>query len=241
MMVSDHQGTDQYLVLQWLHEWYRPEWYLEIGTSDGASLRPATCPSVAIDPAFMIKDGSIVTNKPECHLYQQTSDDFFAREDIGVVLRQPVDLVFLDGMHLCEFLLRDFINIEPYCRPDSVVVLHDCLPVEDAMADRDRDKAINSLPHHQGWWTGDVWRTALALKRFRPDLQISAFDAPPTGLITVTGLDPGSRLLAEPGIPDAMMSWTLDQQQLFGELGVESTRAIDSEDKLRRRFPRLVR
>ena len=241
MTVSDHHGADHYVVLQRLHEWYRPERYLEIGTLDGASLRYATCPVIAIDPEFRIEDASIMTNKPECHLYQQTSDDFFARDDIAVILRQPVDLAFLDGMHLCEFLLRDFINTERYCRPDSVIVLHDCLPVERPMTERDRDKAINILPNHNGWWTGDVWRTALALKRFRPDLQISAFDSPPTGLITVTGLNPQSRLLAAPWIVETMMHWTFDQPGLFRELGVEPTSAIDSQEKVQGRFPRLPR
>jgi hypothetical protein len=47
------------------------------------------------------------------------------------------------------------------------------------------------------FWTGDVWKTVLALKRYRPDLDIFTIAAAPTGLAIVTGLDPSSRILAD--------------------------------------------
>jgi hypothetical protein len=237
MIIADHFGADYRIVLQWFHKWRPPAHYLEIGTLNGQTLQIATCASIAIDPFFQLENGQVVTNKPECHLFQQTSDTFFAREDRPAILRHPLDLAFLDGMHLCEFLLRDFINVEKHCSPNAVVLLHDCLPVEAGMAERVRADAHTVAPHHQGWWTGDVWRTALALKRFRRDLQISAFDAGPTGLIAITGLDPHSRALSEGQVTDSMLSWTLDQVALFRELGIESTAAIDTEVKLRARFP----
>lgn len=43
--------------------------------------------------------------------------------------------------------------------------------------------------HRRIWWTGDVWRCALALKRHRRDLRIVALDAKPTGLILITHTD----------------------------------------------------
>jgi hypothetical protein len=51
--------------------------------------------------------------------------------------------------------------------------------------------------HRKGWWTGDVWRTALALKRFRPGLTMTAIDAKPTGLLIVSGLEPENTVLLD--------------------------------------------
>jgi hypothetical protein len=52
------------------------------------------------------------------------------------------------------------------------------------------------MDHRAGWWTGDVWRAALLLKRRRPDLQITTVDAFPTGLVLITNVDPSSRYLS---------------------------------------------
>jgi len=239
MIGTDHAGKEYPLVLQDFHEWRKPATYLEIGTLEGNTLQLATCASIAIDPDFQIREAARICNKPQCHLFRQTSDDFFASRDPLAILGAPIDMAFLDGMHHCEFLLRDFMNTEKYCTSNSIILLHDCLPVEVGMAVRDPMKAQVSAPHHAGWWTGDVWRTALALKRLRPELQISAFDAPGTGLIAVTNLDPGSITLARgyDAIVGWMMTWSLDLDQLFAELGVESTDTIATAEKMLRRFP----
>ena len=47
-----------------------------------------------------------------------------------------VDLVFIDGLHLFEFALRDFFNAEAWCSRTSTIVLHDCVPIARATADR---------------------------------------------------------------------------------------------------------
>jgi hypothetical protein len=239
MIVPDHQGADYTVVLSWFHRRLKPRTYFEIGTLDGLSLGIADCASIGVDPELRIADGRTICNKPECHLYRATSDSFFDRYNPAAVLGRPIDLAFLDGMHHCEFLLRDFMNIEKHCRKDSVVLLHDCLPVEAGMTARDRAESRPLAPNHQGWWTGDVWRTALALKRYRPDLTIKAFDAPPTGLIAVTGLDPSSRLLGSiyADLIAASFAWNYNPFALFVELGVQSTAAIEADGALEALFP----
>ncbi|WP_375689086.1 class I SAM-dependent methyltransferase [Pseudooceanicola sp. LIPI14-2-Ac024] len=171
------------------HRAVAPGTYLEIGTQKGRSLAPAGGHCIAIDPEFRL-DVPVTEGKESLYLYQGPSDDFFAS---GYLDRQSMtfDLAFLDGMHLFEFLLRDFVNAEARMAPGGRIVLHDCIPFARIMADRDWDRTRTLA------WTGDVWKLVPILKRFRPDLQLEVLDCPPTGLVLISDLDPGSRVLAE--------------------------------------------
>jgi hypothetical protein len=172
--MPDPLGDPYTRTLERLHRALAPKTYLEIGVETGATLALASCPSIGIDPSFRFLDIAVVKRivaKPALLLYQIPSDDFFAVCDPAKLLGGPIDFAFLDGMHRCEYLLRDFSNTERYCRPGSVIALHDCLPVEHPMTERTANtRAID--PRRKGMWTGDVWRTARLLKRRRPDLRI---------------------------------------------------------------------
>src|SRR4051794_28213103 len=89
----------------------KPRTYLEIGSESGASLALPQCASIAIDPHFMLAQ-DVVQGKPICLLFQQTSDQFFAERDPSSLLGGPLDIAFIDGLHLFEVALRDFINVE---------------------------------------------------------------------------------------------------------------------------------
>jgi Methyltransferase domain len=197
LAVAEHAGPAYDLVLAAMHKHLRPKSYFEIGTLTGITLRLASCPSIAVDPMFQIA-GNVLGGKQQCFFFQQPSDDFFAAHSPSQLLGRSVDLAFLDGMHYYEYLLRDFMNIERHCARNSVVVLHDCIPCNIHLARRDANDM--SLKHHAPvptQWAGDVWKTVAALKKHRPDLRIHAYDAPPTGLIVITNLDPRSEVLAE--------------------------------------------
>ena len=75
----------------------------------------------------------------------------------------PIDFAYIDGMHLLEYALRDFIGVEQYSARSSVVAFDDVLPrnVEEAARDR-----------HVMPWTGDVFRIPLVLTEHRPDLVV---------------------------------------------------------------------
>lgn len=192
-----HKGRHYRKVLARLHAVKRPRSYLEIGTATGATLAIARCASIAIDPKFRIAC-DVESGKPACHLFETTSDAFFAAENPSALFGRPIDFAFIDGMHRYEFALRDFMNVEAHCRPDSLIVLHDCLPVDSHMARRElHDKSLNEWASHPGMWAGDTWKTVWILQRYRPDLRIFAFDAPPSGLVVVTRLDPKSQELRQ--------------------------------------------
>jgi predicted O-methyltransferase YrrM len=196
-----HQGTGYLKLLRRLHALRRPRTYLEIGTAAGKTLALAHCASIAIDPRFRLAHDvrqGVPGGKPARHLFEMTSDAFFAAHDPTGLFGGPVDLAFIDGMHHFEFALRDFMNVEAHCRPDSLIVLHDCLPVDAHMARRDpRDRSRASQSHYPNAWAGDTWKALWILQRCRPDLGIFAFDAPPSGLVVVTRLDPTSTVLKQ--------------------------------------------
>lgn len=165
------------------------DWYLEIGCRQGKVLRAVRGKTVAIDPFFKIKT-DVLGVKPQLHLFQCTSDAFFATDFLktsGIAL----SVTFIDGMHLFEYLLRDFINTERNSRPDGVIVMHDCCPFSHAMCTRD----LRNIP--AGAWTGDVWKLIPILRAHRPDLRLDVLDCQPTGLVVVSNLDPGSRVLSD--------------------------------------------
>ena len=122
-----------------------------------------------------------------------TSDQFFEDESrCGELLNTGIDLAFIDGMHLCEYVLRDIVNVERWCSPNGVIVLDDVLPEQLEMADRDR-------PYNA--WCGDVYKIIPALREYRPDLEINVFEAfigpYRKGLAIINGLNPSDKCLSE--------------------------------------------
>lgn len=191
-----HQGIYYRKYLQQIHQVWKPSNYLEIGTETGETLALAQGRAVAIDPEFQLQ-GNAIGRRTETHLFQMKSDDFFARYDLKTFFPDGVDLAFLDGMHLFEYLLRDFLNTEKYSRKDTVVALHDCCPVNTEMANREVNSDRRVDASTRWWWTGDVWKVLPILREFRPDLAVIILDCPPTGIVLVHNLNPGSTALID--------------------------------------------
>jgi hypothetical protein len=183
----DLPGPDYIAVLGHIHQVLQPRTYLEVGVDTGSSLRLAAphTRAIGVDPAPKIREplGANVT------VLTAPSDEAFARFDFRKAFSGlPVDLAFIDGMHNCEFALRDFMNIERMCTRTSTVLIHDCYPLNRLTAERKRQTVF---------WSGDTWRMVPILKKHRPDLRLSTIATAPTGLAIVRGLDPDSRVLHE--------------------------------------------
>lgn len=183
--------TPRHDFLRSLHELLRPATYLEIGVQTGRSLAQAgrRTYSVGVDPAPRIGVPIVGPNI----IYRQTSDAFFVGPGAPrspVLHPWPVDLAFIDGMHLVENVLRDFMGVERLARPDgrTVAVFDDVLPYSAAIAGRE------PLP---GDWAGDCWKIWGILHGRRPDLTCILVDVAPTGALVVLGLDPASTVFAE--------------------------------------------
>lgn len=170
--------------LRQIHELATPSSYLEIGVDAGESLALVSSPAVGIDPAYALE----VDVPPGATLYRGTSDDYFASNAIaGDLPDGRIDLAFVDGMHLFEYALRDFMNVEAHSGPGTVVVLDDMLPRSQAEARRDRTTDD---------WTGDVWKIIPVLARYRPDLVVLRIATEQTGLLMVMGLDSDTQELS---------------------------------------------
>src|SRR5207249_22 len=135
--------------------------------------------------------------RPVKHLFEMTSDDFFSAQDLRRLFPNGIDLAFLDGMHLFEFLLRDFMNTERLSRPTSVIVVHDCCPVNLEMTAREHRPESRADDKTKVMWTGDVWKLLPILRQYRPDVRQIVLDCPPTGLVLLTDLNPRSTVLQE--------------------------------------------
>jgi SAM-dependent methyltransferase len=172
-------GRLDYLkVLAQLHAQLRPRSYLEIGVRTGRSLRLAKGPAIGVDP-----DPDVAGElPPNIKLVRCESDVFFEGHAKGV---RP-DFAFIDGMHLFEFALRDFMNIERIAQPHATVVIDDIFPNHPKQANRERQTRV---------WTGDVWKLLEILREYRKDLTIRCINTVPTGLAVITGLNPKDRTL----------------------------------------------
>ena len=171
--------------LEELHRLFQPRTYLEIGVDKGESLALSQTRTIAVDP-FPGIDFPISC---DLELVERTSGDFFAANDpIKFFEGAKIDLAFIDGMHLSDYAIRDFVNVERYCAPGSIVVFDDVLPRNDLEADRIR--------RTQGW-AGDIFRVIGVLEEYRPDLVLIPLDTSPTGSLVVTNLDPQNGVLTE--------------------------------------------
>jgi hypothetical protein len=173
-------------VLRAVHRALAPRTYLEIGVETGGTLALATGASLAVgvDPADYPLEHALPAG---ASVVRETSDAFFAnRTRESVFGEHSVDLAFIDGMHLFEYALRDFTNVESWCSPTSTVILHDCIPLAPVAAERER---------RTRFWVGDTYKLVWALARHRPDLKIRTVLTPPSGLVVIRRLDPTSSTL----------------------------------------------
>jgi hypothetical protein len=169
-----------YLIfLERIHALLKPAVYLEIGAQRGKSLACAL-PGTKLIVVEPEPQSQLLTI--DCQLHEMTSDEFFASHS------PAYDLAFIDGMHLFEFALRDFINLERLAGEHSVVLFHDCLPLDAVASNRQRTTKF---------WAGDVWKLVPILREYRPELELIVADSAPSGLGIVTGLNPESRVLGD--------------------------------------------
>ena len=183
LIKHENFGNANYLkVLRNIHNKIDFNTYLEIGVRFGDSFKEAKNHCIGVDPEFRLKH-NIMQFKKTTKLFQNYSDTFFQEEAQNCFKEKKIDIAFLDGLHTSDQLLMDFINTEKHCTNKSIIILHDALP-------RTLETVQRIKPQEITMWTGDVWKVVPYLKALRPELNFIFLDAPPSGLVLISNLNP---------------------------------------------------
>lgn len=121
--------------------------YLEIGLSNGDCHKQIQCEKkVSVDPEPQAKAD-----------YIMTSDEFFKQN------KDKFDIVFIDGKHEADFCSRDIENALEVLNEGGTIVCHDMNPI---------GFQEQFVPRAQQRWNGDVWKSFVALRATRDDLEM---------------------------------------------------------------------
>ena len=164
------------------------EGYFEIGTRTGDSLVLSQSPSIAIDPFFQLNENPI-GNKDFCLMFQETSDSFFENR-LPKLSGLKCQLAFIDGMHLFEYALKDFINLAKISSEKALFLFHDPIPWTFKMATRNNE----TLERNEAW-TGDIWKLVHILIDAGMKDNINLLGSAPSGLLAV--LNPDKKIIAK--------------------------------------------
>ena len=141
--------------------------YLEIGVCD-----PEECFNrVYCENKDSVDPGVEFSKNPV--KYPHTSDEFFNKLDNGDLDKDPNykwDVIFIDGLHVSEQVLKDVNNSLKHLNPKGYVLLHDCNPPEIFYARE--DYYVNG---QQRPWNGTVWKVIYYL-RACTDLDVCTVD-----------------------------------------------------------------
>ena len=153
--------------------------YLEIGVEYGFTFCNVHFTSkTGVDPSHKIGE-----NKKEVYLIQKmTSDEFF--EHMGKFLDiissrkkhfqsnkfipkpfRYFDVIFVDGMHQSEYVLRDIINAIKFLNPNGKIFVDDVLPNthKEQLKVPNNHIVEDGIVKYTEPWTGDVWKVVYHL------------------------------------------------------------------------------
>jgi hypothetical protein len=161
--------------------------YLEIGVQTGyCFFKIKADEKLAVDPDFIIK----LKNKIKAYIknfsnfnnkyFELTSDDFFAQQGNYVKAIGGLDVVFIDGLHLYEQVVKDIENSLKYLNAGGVILVHDCNPLNENAAVRaytSTEVAAMNLPGYDYIWNGDVWKAIVELRATRKDVEVMVINS----------------------------------------------------------------
>jgi glycosyltransferase involved in cell wall biosynthesis len=122
--------------------------YLEIGLENGYTFNNVHfSDKIGVDPSPYFSSEKLIT---------KTSDEYFAESN------DNFDIIFIDGMHQVEFVLRDFNNSLEHLNINGKILLDDILPIhfDEQLKIPIRNSYENGILKTHVPWTGDVWKFA---------------------------------------------------------------------------------
>lgn len=122
--------------------------YLEIGVCNGINFSKIKCDyKIGVD----LDLNTIAT-------HHMTSDDFFRQNT------EKFDVIFIDGLHYSEQVLRDIINSLEVLNEGGYIVCHDMNP--------EKEEYQLVPPAFNGPWTGDCWKAFVTLRQMVDNLEM---------------------------------------------------------------------
>ena len=142
--------------------------YLEIGVESGISFREVRVEyRTGVDPLFLFDTGLEVNERTR--FVRCTSDEFFDIEP----LRSQFDIIFIDGLHTFEQVLRDLMNAMSRAHDHSAFLIDDVWPNDIYSAIPDRTMAMEmrwATGNKDESWHGDVFKIVHFIHDFLPCL-----------------------------------------------------------------------
>jgi SAM-dependent methyltransferase len=142
----------RYELINWFVQKRGYRRYLEIGID-----KPQNCFDRVRCEEKTGVDPNVGVTAPPVH-YRITSDAFFEQNT------RPFDIVFVDGLHICDQAVRDADNALRCLAPGGTIIMHDCRPYNEHVAGPDRQPGYS--------WYGTVWKAWATLRATRPDLEM---------------------------------------------------------------------
>ncbi len=192
-----HSGFDFLRLLAAVDQAAAPQGFVAISTKSGRAARCIACHGVLVDPAMASSEAAL---QPGQHLAFLRSDaaQAFAEAPLSDAFPHGVDLALLDGLHAFATMLDDFMAVEAASHPGTVVLLHDCLPLNHRMTGEPAGHdPSDDDPALRDFWTGDVWKIIPTLQHYRPDLSLAFVNCGPTGFVVCRGLKARSTVLRD--------------------------------------------
>jgi hypothetical protein len=142
--------------------------YLEVGVSFGHTFRDiGVAERTGVDPDFAFDTSAVID--ASTRLVARISDDFFAAEPF----LPYYDIVYIDGLHVFEQVVRDLSNTLLRTNHRSVVMLDDTMPSDVFSALPDHEAALRLRAESGNGdrsWHGDVFKTVFYIHDFLPGL-----------------------------------------------------------------------
>lgn len=135
--------------------------YLEVGVQLGRTFSEVKCDK---------KVGVDILKRFDGLTHTMSSDKYFETHD------ETFDLIFIDGLHEAEQVLKDFENAEKVLNEGGTIVFHDVLPPSRPYQLRTEREA---LAGGVAGWTGDVWKAWIVLRQSRSDLTMFCVEGMP--------------------------------------------------------------
>ena len=140
--------------------------YLEVGVNAGETFFKVNAEKkVAVDPHFVF-DLNVARQDKRSDFFEITSDEYFFRNS-----GQKFDVIYLDGLHTSDQIVRDLLNAIVLLKEKGVIVIDDVLPNSYHASLPDiyaatfvREKLYPTSTDHS--WMGDVYKVAYFIQSF---------------------------------------------------------------------------